>query len=489
MTPRDPREPRSPRGKATLWGSGVPPDAEVFAYTAGGDRDWDARLLAWDILGSLGHVEGLRASRVISPLATRELVRGLRAALAAAEAGELVVEPGDEDVHTAVERWLTSRDPSAGPRLHTGRSRNEQVALDIRLYLKDRLLAIHGAAEALAGAFLAFAAQNARLVWPGYTHQRRAMPSTAGLWAAAYAEGLIDTLETLPALWAQVDRSPLGTGAGYGVPLPLQREAAARALGFGDLVVTSPAAQNARGKLEAAVLEWCAQLGHDVARFATDAILYASEEYGFLAVSPDLATGSSLMPHKRNPDVLELTRARAAGVDADLGSVLRLKAGLTAGYHRDLQLLKEPLMRGLDRTTEMLVMSARAVGALRVDPVRAREALEGGPLATDEVIRRVEKGTAFRAAYREVAGDAARGARFPAPSDREILARRKALGSPGNLGLPILKKRLAACRRWGAAERRRFATAMTRLAGRGAKTTRGTNTTRARAATPRGRSR
>ncbi len=451
----------------TLWGSGTAPDQDVFAYTTGGDRDWDARLVRWDVLGSLGHVEGLRASRILSPMATRDLVRGLRAALRAAERGELVVEPGDEDVHTAVERWLTEHDPGAGQRLHTGRSRNEQVSVDIRLYLKDRLLAIHGAAEELARALLAFAAAHARVVWPGYTHQRRAMPSTAGLWAAAYAEGILDSLEAFPALWSQVDRSPLGTGAGYGVPLPLRREATAKALGFGGLVVTSPAAQNARGKLEAAALAWCAQLGHEVARLATDAILYGSEEYGFLSVAPDLATGSSLMPHKRNPDVLELTRARAAGVDADLASVLRLKAGLTAGYHRDFQLLKEPLMRGLDRTFEMCLMTARAVGALRVDSVRARAALAGGPLATDEVIRRVERGAPFRSAYREVAGDAARGAAFPVPSDREILARRKALGSPGNPGLPLLKRRLTAAARRCAAERKRFTAAMARLAGRG----------------------
>ena len=451
----------------TLWGSGAAPDEEVFAYTAGGDRDWDARLVGWDILGSLGHVEGLLASGVLSRTASRELVHGLRAALDAAEAGTLVMEPGDEDVHTAVERWLTERDPQAGQRLHTGRSRNEQVALDLRLYLKDRLLFIHDAGVLFADALLAFAKEHERVLWPGYTHQRRAMPSTAGLWAAAYAEGILDTLEALPALWSQVDRSPLGTGAGYGVPLPLDREAAAKALGFADVVVTSPAAQNARGKIEAAALAWCSQLGHEVARLAADAILFAGDEYGFLSVAPELATGSSLMPHKRNPDVLELTRARAAGVDADLSAVLRLKAGLAAGYHRDFQLLKEPLMRGLDRTREMLAMSARAVGAMEVDQVRARIALAGGPLATDEVIRLVEEGEPFRSAYRRVAGDAARGAQFPVPADRDILARRKALGSPGNPGIPRLKPRLAACRRWGAAERKRFAAAMARLAGRG----------------------
>jgi argininosuccinate lyase len=466
VTPRRRSRGGRDRPGATLWGSGAPPDSEVLAYTAAADRAWDARLLAWDILGSLGHVEGLWASRVLSGRAACALTAGLRAALRAAGTGELAISASDEDVHTAVERWLTRRDPEAGQRLHTGRSRNEQVALDLRLYLKDQLLALHGDASGVARALLAFAARHARVVWPGYTHQRRAMPSTAGLWAAAYAEGLIETLEALPALWAQVDRSPLGTGAGYGVPLALQREAAARALGFGGVVVTAPAAQNARGKLEAAALGWCAQLGHDVARLATDAILFSSEEVGFLVLPPALTTGSSLMPQKRNPDVLELTRARAAGIDGDLATILRLKAGLSGGYHRDFQLLKEPFMRGLDRTREMLTMTERTVGELEVDRARARAALAGGPLATDEVLRRVEGGEPFRAAYRAVAGEAARGAAFPPPASAEILARRGALGSPGNPGLDVLRPRLAACRRWAAGERRRFERAMAKLAGR-----------------------
>jgi argininosuccinate lyase len=450
---------------APLWGTGTALDPEVLTYTAGEDRAWDARLIAWDILGSLGHVVGLRASGILTEREARSLTSRLRAALRAARRRELAIGAEDEDVHTAVERWLTRRDRAAGQRLHTGRSRNEQIALDLRLYLKDRLLELHVRAGDLARALLDFAARHRRVVWPGYTHLRRAMPTTAGLWAAGYAEGLIDTLEAFPALWAQVDRSPLGTGAGHGLPLPLDREAAAKALGFGALVTTAPAAQNSRGKLEAAALHWCAQLGHEVARLAADAILYGAEEYGFLVLPPALATGSSLMPQKRNPDVFELSRARAAALDGDLGTVLRLKAGLSGGYHRDFQLLKEPLFRGLDRSEAMLTMMARAVSELDVDSAKARVALEG-MMATDEVMRRTEAGTPFRAAYRAVAEELAAGATYPPPASHEILARRTALGSPGNPGLDLLRDRLAACRRWGARERRRFDGAMARLAGR-----------------------
>jgi len=209
-----------PTKPTTLWGSGATPDALMFAYTAGDDRPWDARLLRWDVLGSLGHVEGLRASGLLTRAEHARLRRGLRAALRAVDAGRLTVAPRHEDIHTAVEDWLTRRLPGTGERLHTGRSRNDQVACDLRLYLKDRLLALHSGALDLAGALLAFASRHQRVLWPGYTHQRRAMPSSIGLWAGAYAEGVLDTAESLAALWPLVDRSPLGSANTNFAPCP-----------------------------------------------------------------------------------------------------------------------------------------------------------------------------------------------------------------------------------------------------------------------------
>jgi argininosuccinate lyase len=223
--------------------------------------------------------------------------------------------------------------------------------------------------------------------------------------------------------------------------------------------------QNGRGKLEAAVLAWCAELGHELAKLATDVVVYSGEEYGYLVLPADLATGSSIMPHKRNPDLFEVTRARAAALDADLVTVLQLKAKLGSGYHRDFQLLKEPLFRGLDRAREMLAMVATALPRLRVDRARAAAALAGGALATDEVMRRVEAGDPFRSAYRAVAAELARGQRFPAPARAALMARRKSTGSLGNLGLPRVRARLRARRTWASQARRRFETALTRLAG------------------------
>jgi argininosuccinate lyase len=299
------------------------------------------------------------------------------------------------------------------------------------------------------------------------------MPSSVGLWAGALAEGRLDTVESLPALWARVDRSPLGSAAGYGVPLPLQRNVVARALGFAGLDINVASVQGGRGKLEAAVLFWCTQLGHDVARLSQDVIVFSGEEYGYLSLPADLATGSSIMPHKRNPDLFELTRGRASAVEGDLLAVLQIKAKLSGGYHRDFQLLKEPLMRGLDRTGSMLAAVTHALPKLGVDPKRCEAALAGGAMATDEVMRRVEAGRPFRTAYREVAAALKDGESFASPASAKIISRRSSTGGLGNLGLPELKKRIRQSRIWNARERKRFDRAMTKLAGRTAPLPRG----------------
>ncbi len=454
---------------ATLWSPGVGLDRHMLDYTAAEDRLWDGRLLAWDILGSLGHIEGLRASRLLTAPEHTRLRSGLRAALRAVDQGRLIVGPDHEDVHTAVEDWLTRRIGTAGERLHTGRSRNDQVACDLRLYLKDRLLLLQDEALDLVESLLSFAAHYHDVLWPGYTHQRRAMPSSAGLWAAAYAEGVLDTVEALPALWDKVDRSPLGSAAGYGVPLPLKREVAAKALGFHAAEHNVALVQAGRGKLEAGVLFWCTQLGHELSKLSADVILFSGDEFGFLVLPAELSTGSSIMPHKRNPDLFELTRSRAAALEGDLFTVLQIKGKLPSGYHRDFQLLKEPVMRGVDRLEGMLSMLAIAVPQLGVDRAACLNTLSGGALATDEVMRRVERGQPFRSAYREVAAAIREGDWWREPSAEEIIARRRSTGMIGNLGLNLVRARLRRCRRWGVTERRRFDRALARLSGEAGK--------------------
>jgi argininosuccinate lyase len=445
--------------------SGPALDRDMLAYTVGGDRETDRALLAWDVLGSLGHVEGLRTSGLLTATDHRTLRAALRAAFRAVQGGRLVIGPEHEDAHSAVELWLTRRVGAAGERVHTGRSRNDQVATDLRLYLKDSLLALQVSALATVAALLLVAEGNRDALWPGYTHTRRAMPSSAGLWSAAFAEGLLDTVEALPGLWSRVDRCPLGSAAGYGVPLPLDREAAARALGFAGLEHNVAAVQNGRGKLEADALFWCVQLGHELAKLSSDVILYSGEEYGLLELPARLATGSSIMPHKRNPDLFELTRARVAALEGDLATVLALRGKLGSGYHRDFQLLKEPLFRGIESTEGMLGMLATAIPQLEVRRARGLEALGGGALATDEVMRRVESGTPFRRAYREVAAALKRGETFPAPSRARLIARRRSTGGLGRLELNTIWRRFDRARRWSARERKKFHTAMDRLRG------------------------
>jgi argininosuccinate lyase len=247
----------------------------------------------------------------------------------------------------------------------------------------------------------------------------------------------------------------------------LKREVAARALGFGDIEHNVASVQNGRGKLEAGVLFWCTQLGHELAKLSSDVILFSADEFGFLILPADLATGSSIMPHKRNPDLFELTRSRAAALEGELMTLLQIKAKLPSGYHRDFQLLKEPLMRGVDRLEGMLSMMTVAVPRLSVDPAVGRRILSGGPLATDEVMRRVETGRAFRSAYREVAAAIREGDFWREPATAEIIGRRRSSGALGNLGLATARARLTAGRNWANRQRRRFDTALGRLRGKG----------------------
>jgi len=445
----------------TLWGAGGPVDKQMLAYTVADDRTVDARLIRWDILGSLGHIEGLP----LPESERRGLVRALRSALKAADEEKLSIGRDHEDVHSAVEFWLTKNHGDVGLMVHAGRSRNDQVVTDLRLYLRDTLLELQASALDAAEELIRFAARHRKVLWPGYTHQRRAMPSSAALWALAHAEGLLDSAESLEAVYRRVDRSPLGSAAGYGTPLRYDRKGVARALGFSGFDASVTSVQNGRGKLESGVLFWCAQIGHDLAKLSSDVILFSAEEFGWIVLPPDLATGSSIMPHKRNPDLFELTRARAGQVEGALAEVMAVGRGLPSGYHRDFQFLKAPLFRGIDRTAEMLGMIGTAIPKLLVDRVRGAKGLTGDILATDEVFRRMSAGVPFRTAYRAVAAELKQGVKFPALSPKEIIAGRKSAGGVGNPALVAARARVRAVRRWNVRARRRWEGALERLAG------------------------
>ncbi|MBV8200366.1 MAG: argininosuccinate lyase [Acidobacteria bacterium] len=388
-----------------LWDKpgGVPLDARVLRYTAGEDHRLDARLVPYDVRASIAHAEMLGEVGLLAPAEVAAIREGLAALGDAHAAGEWQIEIGDEDVHTALERRLTAAIGEAGARLHLGRSRNDQVLAALRLYLRDEMTALAAGARAVAGALDELAAREVATALPGYTHHQPAMPSSVPLWAGGFAAELRDDAEGLAACLRRIDLNPLGSAAGYGVPLlPIDRESTRRRLGFAAVQQPVTAVQLSRGKAEAQVLFEVALTLQDLGRLAADLVLWSSSEYGFVSLPEEMTTGSSIMPQKRNPDVFELVRGRSATAQACLLEALAIAAKLPSGYHRDLQLLKAPLFRGLDLARDTLDVMGPALGGVRFRADHIRLPPELG--ATEEAYRLVlEEGLPFRDAYRKVA--------------------------------------------------------------------------------------
>jgi argininosuccinate lyase len=382
---------------------GAPLDERVLRYTAGEDHRLDSRLVPYDVRASIAHAEMLGEGGLLAPAEVAAIREGLAALGAAHAAGEWQIELGDEDVHTALESRLTAAIGEAGARLHLGRSRNDQVLAALRLYLRDEVTALADGARAVAGALDELAAREAATPLTGYTHHQPAMPSSVPLWAGGFAAELRDDALGLAACLRRIDLNPLGSAAGYGVPLlPIDRESTRRRLGFAAVQQPVTAVQLSRGKAEAQVLFEVALTLQDLGRLAADLVLWSSRELGFVTLPEEMTTGSSIMPQKRNPDVFELVRGRSATAQACLLEALAITAKLPSGYHRDLQLLKAPLFRGLDLAHDTLDVMAAGIGGVRFRVDRIRLPPELG--ATEEAYRLVlEQGLPFRDAYRQVA--------------------------------------------------------------------------------------
>jgi argininosuccinate lyase len=382
---------------------GVPLDERVLRYTAGEDHRLDARLVPYDVRASIAHAEMLGEAGLLPAADVAAIRDGLAALAAAHAAGGWQIELGDEDVHTALERRLTAAIGEAGARLHLGRSRNDQVLAALRLYLRDEVTALAAGARAVAAALDELAAREAATPLTGYTHHQPAMPSSVPLWAGGFAAELRDDALGLAACLRRIDQNPLGSAAGYGVPLlPIDRESTRRRLGFAAVHEPVTAVQLSRGKAEAQVLFETALTLQDLGRLAADLVLWSSSELGFVSLPEAMTTGSSIMPQKRNPDVFELVRGRSATAQACLLEALAITAKLPSGYHRDLQLLKAPLFRGVDLARDTLDIMAAALGGVRFRPDRIR--LPPEIRATEEAYRLVlEEGLPFREAYRRVA--------------------------------------------------------------------------------------
>jgi len=384
-----------------LWGDGQVPE-DVEAFTVGRDHLLDQRLVAHDCRASVSHVRMLVRIRLLSAEEGRLLEGELERISEAAQAGRFPISREAEDCHTAIERHLVSQLGDVGRKVHTGRSRNDQVLTALRLYYRDELNRMDDLVRALASRARAFARRHNRVPMPGYTHTRKAMPSTVGLWARALADALADDRTLLATALKLADQCPLGTGAGYGVPLPLDRRFVARDLGFSRVQQNPIYAQNSRGKLEAFLVHVLAQLMLDLNRAATDLIFFTMPEFGFFHLPDELCTGSSIMPQKVNPDVLELVRARYHTVLSHQLQLSTQTANLIYGYHRDLQATKEPTMAALDITRECLQVMDIVFLGLRVDRKACRRAMTRELFAVEEAYELVRRGVPFRTAYLEV---------------------------------------------------------------------------------------
>jgi len=428
---------------AKLWQKGYELDAVVEEFTVGDDPLLDRELIFWDAVGSMAHARMLASIGILTEEEADRLCACLAEIVDLDRQGRFDIPRELEDVHTAVENYLTERLGDLGKKIHTARSRNDQVVLDLRLYMRDRLLAVGNAALDLASTLCDFAARHRRVPIPGRTHFQRAMPSSVGLWAGAFAESLSDDVRLLTAVADILDQSPLGSAASYGVNLPIDRAMVASLLGFRKVQNNVLYANNSRGKMEAMLLSGCVQIADDLAKLAADVILWSMPEFGYFRLPERFCPGSSLMPQKRNPGPFELTRAGAASVQACLMEILETIRPLISGYHRDFQITKGPMMRGVRITLNMLKVNNLCIPEIEVDREACIRSFTPELFATDRVLDLARQGVPFREAYRQVA------ATLDETSMEDPVANimgKRHQGAPGNLGLGAVRRGIRSAR-------------------------------------------
>lgn len=386
-----------------LWDKGTPLDSRVLQYTAGEDHALDERLVRYDVAASVAHARMLAARGLITGDDFAAMEKGLTEVGAAHARGEWKITLADEDGQTALEKHLTAKIGAAGGRVHLGRSRNDQVLTALRLYLRDAAKDLAAGTLIVVKELEQLAARQGNVALPGYTHMQQAMPSSVALWAGGFASELADDAAGLKAVRRRIERSPLGSAAGYGAPaLKLDRAATAKELGFDEVQEPVTAVQLSRGKAESALLFEIVLTMQDLARMASDLLLFYTQEFAFVKLPDAFTTGSSIMPQKRNPDVFELVRGRSATALASLNEALAITAKLPSGYQRDLQLLKFPLFRGIDICAQTLDIMAAALPQVVFNAERIR--IDPSIHAADEAYELVLKeGIPFREAYKRVA--------------------------------------------------------------------------------------
>jgi len=412
-----------------LWQKGTSAADWVTRFTVGDDYRWDQLLLPHDIRATLAHAWGLETIEILTGDELREVELALKDLESEFDAGRITVRPEDEDCHTVIENYLTNRLGETGKKIHTGRSRNDQVLAALRLYLREALRTIASGVEEIARALCTWGNLHDRVLMPGYTHMQRAMPSTVGLWAMGFAELVVSDLEAIAAATDQINVSPLGSAAGYGVPyLDLPREAVAKRLGFRKIQTHVTAVQLSRGKLELHVAHALAQVAATLNRLAADLVLFNTSEFAFVKLPAEYCTGSSIMPQKKNPDVLELARASYHRIIAEMHVLLTLPANLPSGYHRDLQLTKEAVMRTALSAADLVEAMKNILAGVTFNEERLRQATTSELLATARALELVQQGLPFREAYRSAAKDIES---IGDPESEEVLSTYRVSGFPG----------------------------------------------------------
>ena len=436
-----------------LWQKDYQINQLIERYDVGDDYLLDRELIEADCLGSIAHARMLARIGILTDAEADALAAALAEIIALARDGKFEIKPEDEDVHTAVENYLTQKLGDLGKKIHTARSRNDQVIVDVRLYAKEKMLDIAEAALAFAATLADFAEKHKDVPMVGRTHTQRAMPSSVGLWAGCWLESTLDDLEFLRAAYALNDQCPLGSAASYGVPLPIDRQFTSDLLGFARLQNNVLYANTSRPKIESIVLSALAQFMVDLSRLAADLIWYSTPEFGYFELPPELTDGSSIMPQKRNPGMMEVTRARAATVISHLMRTLELMRGLISGYNRDHQEGKEALLRSFPIVHDALAVCDLTFQKMRVNDERCVAAFTPEVFATDRALELVQEGVAFRDAYDRVAKELDQ---LAARDPRQAIRARTHQGGTANLGLDLARGRLERHVEFVQAERRKF---------------------------------
>ncbi|MCG8608012.1 argininosuccinate lyase [bacterium] len=386
-----------------LWDKDSQVNEQIEDFTVGNDFILDQKLVKYDCRASIAHAKMLGRVGLLSDGEVEKLVEALDDIIMLDEKAEFLVRKEQEDCHTAIENHLTQRLGDLGKKIHTARSRNDQVLTALRLYYKDELQRCDELINVLYDAIADFDQKYGGVRWPGYTHLRKAMPSTMRLWATAFVDAMTDNQKLLSVAQQLVDQSPLGTAAGYGVPFEIDRKFTAGRLGFARVQGNPIYAQISRGKFEATILHALSQIMFDLNKMATDLTIFSMPEFSYFELPAEFCTGSSIMPQKKNPDVLELLRAKYHLVIGCELQIKNLSANLPSGYNRDVQLTKEPTMNGLETTQQCLAIACLIFENLEVHADRCEKALTEEVFATEEVYALVRKGVPFREAYREIA--------------------------------------------------------------------------------------